>query len=342
MPELDVDKLLANAQMSIRLGMEDFQRCQPPEAEGGDAARALSAVRNLFAGVLLLFKYKIATSVEEPDDAAALIFNPPEVLPYADGEGGIEWKPVGNFKRSTIDVATIKKRFDGFDIEVDWKTIDKLQECRNHLEHLHPANSLGEVAGFVADLFPLLRDFVQGHLQVAPAELLGPAWPIMLAHHDFLTATSQECAQAWEDADVPEKMKEWLSAAQCDTCKSSLLRPHQEDIDAGESVAHADQEFRFSCVGCGHSGLIAPRLIKALNKAYDYDHRDGGEPGVEECMECQRDTFIIQEQCCSWCDATLDYTKCKFCSEPLRQDDQHNGGLCGYHAHMMEKAMRDD
>lgn len=57
-PVLDVQKLHENALTSIRLGVEDFERCS---GAAGDPARALSAVRNLFAGVLLLFKYKIAS-----------------------------------------------------------------------------------------------------------------------------------------------------------------------------------------------------------------------------------------------------------------------------------------
>lgn len=86
MPTLDAAKLRENALTSIRLGVEDFQRSQIPGDEG-DPSRALSAIRNLFAGVLLLFKYKIATCADSPVDAAALIFNPPEVLPHSDGEG---------------------------------------------------------------------------------------------------------------------------------------------------------------------------------------------------------------------------------------------------------------
>lgn len=91
MPLFDAEKLKENALTSIRLGIEDFQRSQIPLDQGGDPERALSAIRNLFAGVLLLFKYKIATTVDDPKDAATLIFNPPEVLPQADGHGGVEW-----------------------------------------------------------------------------------------------------------------------------------------------------------------------------------------------------------------------------------------------------------
>lgn len=342
MAELDVEKLLENALISVRLGMEDFQRSKAAVAEGGDAARALSAVRNLFAGVLLLFKYKIANSVDDPEDAGALIFNPPDVMPFPDGEGGIEWKPDGKFRGTTIDVFTIRKRFKAFAIEVDWKTIDKLQECRNHLEHLHPANTLGEVAGFVAELFPLLRDFVEIQLEKAPADLLGQAWPIMLEHHQFFAATSKACEAAWAEAGVPEEMGGFLEAARCAGCSSSLLRPHPEDIDAGETVSRSDDVFRYSCVACGQSGLIAPLLMKSLNDAYDYDHRDGGEAGVETCFACKRDAFVISEGHCFWCQAELEHSKCEFCGEPLRPDDQDNNGLCGYHAHKMEKAMRED
>lgn len=342
MPELDAEKLKENALTSIRLGIEDFQRSQLTKEQGGDPARALSAVRNLFAGILLLFKYRIAVSVDDSDEAIALIFNPPEVLPLADGNGGIEWKPVGKFKQTTIDVATIKKRFEGFGIEVDWPTINKLQDCRNHLEHLHPANTLGEVADFVAELFPVLRDFILTQLNEQPAELLGTAWPVLLAHHNFVMDTIAACETAWGDAGVPEMMQPWLERCQCEDCGSSLLRPSQEDIDEGASVENQDNTFRYVCVACGHSDLIGPLMVKELNGAYDYDPRDGGEADVEECNACGRSTFIISEEHCLWCGAELDYPECTLCEEPLRQEDQSNGGLCGYHLHVYEKVMRDD
>jgi hypothetical protein len=342
MAELDAEKLKENALTSIRLGIEDFQRTKQPKEQGGDPARALSAVRNLFAGILLLFKYKIAVSVDDPDDAPALIFNPPEVMPQADGNGGIEWKPTGKFRKTTIDVATIKKRFEGFDIDVDWHAIEKMQECRNHLEHLHPANTLGEVADFVADMFPMLREFIQTQLNEQPADLLETAWPVMLAHHEFFTNTMATCAAAWDDAGIPELMRPWLDQCRCEECGSSLLRPSQDDIEGGASVESQDKSFEYICVACGHSDLIAPLMIKALNDAYDYDPRDGGEPGVEDCNGCDRSTFLIHEQHCLWCGAELDYTECSVCEEALGQGDQDNGGLCGYHAHVFDKVMRDD
>lgn len=340
-PDLDAEKLKENALTSIRLGIEDFERCRLVPKKGGDPARALSAVRNLFAGVLLLFKYKIAISVDDPCDAASLIFNPPEVQPKADGDGGVEWIPVGKFKRTTIDVSTIKKRFEGFNIEVNWDVIDKLQICRNHLEHLHPANTHGEVADFVAELFPILRDFTQSQLNEQPAELFGAVWQSMLLHHKFFVDTRTACDTAWAKAGVPKKMRPWLEKCQCEECSSSLLAPLQEQLDEGCSVESQEDSFKYVCVACGHSDLIVPLMIETLNNAYDYDPRDGDEPSVERCFECDHETFMIYDQECLWCGAELDYTECSLCEEALGQGDQDNGGLCGYHAHMHEKAMRD-
>ena len=43
--------MLDNAIQSIQIGMEDFHE--------EDERRVLSAIRNLYAGILLLFKYKL-------------------------------------------------------------------------------------------------------------------------------------------------------------------------------------------------------------------------------------------------------------------------------------------
>ncbi|MEB0042645.1 hypothetical protein [Pseudomonas sp. MH10] len=342
MPRLDAAKLRQNALTSIRLGVEDFERCRLNGDAGGDPARALSAIRNLFAGVLLLFKYKIATCVDNPEDAAALIFNPPEVLPHSDGNGGIEWVPAGKFRPTTIDVATIQKRFEAFRIEVDWAVINKLQACRNHLEHLHPAHTLGEVADFVAELFPVLRDFIQTELEELPASILGDAWQIMLLHHNFFVDTTEQCAEAWSDACVPQGMEPWLEECKCPQCSSTLLAPVQANLDAADTVESNDDIFQATCMACGHTTLIAPLMIDALERAHSYDPRDGEEPSVESCNLCSRDTFLIDEQSCLWCAAELEYTECEICDEGLRQEDQDNDGLCSYHAHSYEKFMRDD
>ncbi len=337
----DPAKLRDNALTSIRLGIEDFERCRVL-GDGGDPARALSAIRNLFAGVLLLFKYKITTCADDPADAEALIFNAQEVLPHSDGNGGIKWIPVGKFKSTTIDVATIRKRFEAFDIQVDWRVLNKLQECRNHLEHLHPAHTLGEVADFVAELFPVLQDFIEEQLSESPAGILGDAWHTMLLHHNFFIDNKNRCDDGWAEADVPEGMMPWLEKCRCPSCASILLAPSQEDLDAGNGVMNDDLRFMATCIACGESFLIAPLMVEALERAHDFDPRDGDEATLEGCDQCGHSTFLIIEQQCLWCGAELDYDECEMCEERLNQDDQDNGGLCSYHANAYEKFMRED
>lgn len=338
-PTLDADKLYQNAISSIQLGIEDFQLSQQNETEGGNPARSLSSVRNLYAGMLLLFKYKIATSVESPEDAYRLIHLPPyKILPKPDGEGGVVWEPEGNFnKTKTIDVGEIRDRFDSFDVNVDWDAIEKLQKCRNHLEHLHPQNTLGELAGFVAELFPVIGDFITNELDDAPLQILGTAWSIMLQHNEFYTHQLGICAASWNDAGTPEGMKPFLDACTCDECGSSLLKASSEDIESGYTVEDNEDVFRYECISCTHTEAIVPLLTQAFESEFFYWPADGDEPTYEECDSCNHHYFVISEQKCRWCAHELDYTECTFCEDPLGQSDQINDGLCGYCSHRFYK-----
>lgn len=307
-PTLDADKLLENAVTSIQLGIEDFQLSIKSVDEHGNPARALSAVRNLYAGMLLLFKYKIADCVNTPEEAFKLIHNPPlKILPHPDGSGGVEWKPDGKFKSTTIDVPGIEERFNTFKIEVDWTSIKKLQNCRNHLEHLHPANTLGEVAGFVADLFPVLTNFVTYELKMSPQEMLGDSWGIMLNHEQFYNEKKCECDKSWEDAGIPAGMKKFKDDCTCVECGSSLIQASKECLEEGLTVECDTEKFTYSCVTCGKSELFVPILFQAFEQEYFYWPPDGDEPTYEECEECGHETFVIHEQSCRWCNAELEY-----------------------------------
>lgn len=333
---LDPSKLKENAITSIRLGIEDFKASQTKPDAGGDPDRTLSAVRNLFAGVLLLFKYRLTMSVVDAEDAHALIFNPPEVLPHSDGNGGITWKPVGRFRATTIDLGTIRKRFTGFDINVDWPIIEKLQDERNHLEHLHPASAIGVLAGLVADLFPVLRDFITNELHEGPAAFLGETWDTMLAHHDFHEATLEACKAAWNDAAVPEGMKPILLAAQCPACGSSLIRPSNQDNAEGATVE--DDDHMFMCMACDHRGETIPLLTDTLvDFTGNYDPYSGEDFPLDDCPQCDHSTFVHGEAECFWCGYELQYKECAVCGEGLSLDEQENHGLCSYHRYVAER-----
>ncbi|WP_447872672.1 hypothetical protein [Serratia fonticola] len=336
--KLDAKKLYENAVVSIQLGIEDFKLSQLPESDGGNPFRALSSVRNLYAGLLLLCKYKIATSVDTDELAYELIHCPPQkILPHPDGRGGVIWQPEGRFKKATIDVAEIKERFANFEITVDWHIVEKLQECRNHLEHLHPNNSLGEVAEFVADLFPVLRDFITNELNEVPQTVLGSAWETMLQHKKFFSQQLFNSQSSWDDAKIPAGMTEFLDRCSCPECGSKLLEASHVNLTAGETVSDDELLFNFVCVACGENELIAPLLIDALQREYFYWPPEGEEPTYEMCYQCEHETFLISEQNCRWCGYTLECKSCSLCGELLTQDEQDNGGLCSYHNYIASK-----
>lgn len=324
---LDADKLYDNAIASIQLGIEDFQLSQQPD----NSLRTLSSIRNLYAGLLLLFKYKIAKSVDTPEHAYMLIHNPPpKMLPYPDGNGGVEWKPEGKFKKTTIDVCGIKERFHKFNIEVDWKAVEKLQDCRNHLEHLHPQNTFGELAGFVANLFPVLESFITNELNEIPQDVLGSSWGIMLEHKTFYNSKLTECRSSWMYAGIPEGMMEFSNECCCEECGSKLIKASQDSLEEGLTVEDFESEFKYLCIACGNINLFTPLLMQVFDHEFFYWPPDGDEPTIEQCSCCQHDTFVIAEQKCRWCGYDLDYTECYLCSTELVQDDQDNGGLCSY------------
>ncbi|HHO0146201.1 TPA: hypothetical protein ACRR3W_003752 [Providencia stuartii] len=327
---LSAEKLYENALISIQLGIEDFKNSQLPLDDGGNPFRTLSAIRNLYAGMLLLFKYRIIISVNSEEEAYQLIFSPPhKILPHPDGKGGVIWKPDGKFKQTTIDVEGIKQRFEKFEIVVNWDAILKLQKSRNDLEHLHPRNSHGELANFVADLFPILNDFITNELSENPTELLGSSWLIMLEHQDFYQKKLTECKESWQNANIPLGMLEFLNECKCQECGSSLLMANSEDIKNGYAVDSDEDKFKYNCVSCNYSDLIAPLLINEFDHNFFYWPPNGDEPTYEGCVECMHDTFVIQEQECRWCGYELGYTRCNACDVILTQDDQDCSGLCG-------------
>jgi hypothetical protein len=95
-----MNSLFDNAIQSLQLGVEDY--------ESNDPRRPLSAVRNFFAGTLLLAKEVLvrAAPKADPKDVLAATF---KVVP--DAAGGVDLTP----SNRTIDFNEIGQRFSAFD-----------------------------------------------------------------------------------------------------------------------------------------------------------------------------------------------------------------------------------
>lgn len=314
---LDAKKLYENAIISIQLGIEDF------ELSGNKPERSISSVRNLFAGVLLLFKYKIASSVNDPADSYELIHIPTRIAPIPDGVGKFKWSAL-KFKNNTIDVNGIFDRFETFNIKTNWNVLNKLQKCRNELEHLHPENQYSELSDFVAELFPILNDFISNELNESPSDMLGGGtWDIMLNHNNFYNEILERCKSEWASIAITTELRNLILLCKCDMCSSFLISPDTESVKNQYSITPDSNEFKYRCQSCGHADPITPLLIEALRNDEIYNPHDGElDYKYEQCNECGVEGFLRSEQRCVWCEATLEYEECSICSNPLSQEEQ--------------------
>ena len=143
--------ILKNAVDSISLGIEDYQ-LGIGNCESSDPRRLVSCTRNLFAGIILLFKHKLAKLSPPGSDEVLIkqyVLPSPNrishqievlikqyVLPIRTSEGNIEWQGQEK-KKKTVDVQRIWERLESLNIRVDWKRVEAINKYRNNIEHYY-------------------------------------------------------------------------------------------------------------------------------------------------------------------------------------------------------------
>lgn len=310
--------ILQNAIDSIQLGVGDF--------ETSDAKRLPSSVRNFFAGVLLLFKHKLAEL--SADDDESLIKQ--KVLPVRE-KGRLVWKGQG---KKTVDFTQIQERFGSLGINVDWKKLAEIQDYRNNIEHYHTDVKPKTVRQYLVDGFVIVRDFIDQHLDKSPRELLGDkTWSVLVGYEKVYDAEAKSCsdkidALEWSN----ETARQWIRAATCNKCDSRLIRPlSQAGTDADDS--------EFECSVCGQRWTRDELLELAGSPHYDFrDIRDGGEDPVGQCPECGNMGYDTVGEQCAFCGERGPHV-CARCGETILPSelDWDHADYCGYCAYMMSK-----
>ncbi|UXL41037.1 hypothetical protein N7D90_24575 (plasmid) [Pseudomonas fragi] len=319
----NIDEIRKNAVSSIQLGVEDFviSRDTP-----GKTTRALSAARNIYAGVLLLFKYKIASLAKTPEQAQALIYKPASVLPFITDTGNISWSPTLHDKE-TINTGMIKARLESLGVNHDWKAILTLRDCRNALEHLHPTDPISSIQASIAALFPMLSRFITEELGETPAALLGDAWPTMLATHDFFKECQIQVENAWTAIEYPNPAMNFLRECCCRACYSSLLGPLQEDVDNQVSIDTTD--FRLQCFACSKTESAIEFLEDNFSDVHEDPFEQAEPRTVQECSACSARMYLITDSTCHWCGYETVWPKCAGCEKPITEYVANEGGrLC--------------
>lgn len=320
--------LFDNAVASIRMGVEDFRQQDPD--------RDISAVRNFYAGVLLLAKEALIRAAPKADPALVI---GAKLKPVPDGLGGIEMEKVGH---TTIDFQQIAERATDFGVSIDHKALKALNKIRNDMEHHYTDESATAIRAAISKGFPVVASLFR-QMEEVPMELLGDAWTTMLEAKELYDHELQQARATLEKVN-------WRSPSldggllQCASCKSELLEQtdsNNEDQD--------DIELR--CRTCGTFPDVADVIEQAIDDLYGAEayirHKDAGEDGpVYNCPACDRDTLIEGEDQCANCGEPLDYeSTCGRCGSNISIQDFLDGlddGLCSYCSWQQEKLMRED
>lgn len=316
--------ILKNAVDSIAIGLEDF--------ESTDNRRIISSTRNIFAGILLLFKHRLCELSPEGSDEALI---KQKVLPAIDATGSVNW--IGQGKK-TVDVQNIKERFDSLGIEVEWKRLERINKYRNDIEHYYSTMNHESIQQLISDSFIIIRNFIADELDKDPKALLGEEyWKVMVEVNEVYEQEKSSCEESLESLDyVSETILDAFKKYQCQECGSGLI----EAIDKNTSALEAN----FSCRSCGHSEHYEELVGKVLAEHFAADfylaHTDGNDVPAVDCPACYQGTYLIEDGICSICDFTA-VTSCIRCGGNIPPEEISESDMCGYCSYMSDKIMHE-
>lgn len=268
--------ILQNAIDSIALGVEDY------EVADSDHRRFISCTRNIFAGILLLFKHRL--SELSPDDSDEVLIKQ-KVMPKMDLDTLI-WVGEGN---KTVDVQGIKERFKSLDIKVDWKRLDEINKYRNNIEHYYSAISPDLVRKMIADSFIVVVSFISNYLKEDPRDLLGAEiYDVMKEIDEVYENDKKLCKENFESLTYfSENIKEILLDSSCPECHSSLISPIEK-----EQVAYT---CNFKCRTCDEIFTYESFVTTACEEKFVYTYDDFEDSNNCECPQC--DGYFLYEDC---------------------------------------------
>ena len=320
--------MLKNAVESIQVGMEDFH--------DNDDRRVLSAIRNLYAGILLLFKYKLQQLSPENSDEALL---KTRVVPVTDPiTGEVVW--VGKGKK-TVEVQAIIERRHAVGITgVDWKLLKALQNIRNDIEHYYSQLPVERMKEAVANALHLISQFCEPHLDERPVDILGrECWDLMLSVTTVFEAELRACQENLNSVSWPfDAVTESINFMTCPECDSRLVK-------VTDPAAERDA-ITFICSSCHeeavYSAVVGPAVSARMAGINHWRVKYGEEPEACNCTECGEDALLVDEGECAACFNELEYSHCEWCEERLSLEERlYSEGSCSYCQHRYEKIMAE-
>lgn len=320
-------KILKNAVEAIQIGLEDYKN--------EDSRRAQSAIRNIFAGMLLLFKEKLRRMSPENSDEVLI---KQSIIPILNAKGELSFLGKG---KKTVDVQQIRERFKELGIKVDWKVIEEINNLRNNIEHYYTDESSSVINEVVSKSFGIIRDFCINYLEEEPSIIFGRlSWDIFLEAKEVYEKEKDESGQSLLKVDWTfPTLTEAINNIRCPSCKSDLI--HAKDIDRyapGEAMP-------LWCRKCNGEFDLAHAIEECITEELATEAHlaviDGGNDPYTDCPECGQSTFVFIEECCLACGFEQEGKNCLVCGTSLDIEEAYDGALCSYHKWALERAERD-
>lgn len=348
-------KLTRNAAESIRLGIEDYNLAK------NDEGRILSSIRNIYAGILLLFKEELRyLSPKGSNDV--LIKDKIEMV--FDGKSGQlickgEQKSNGSVGK-TVDFSEIQERFKIMKRPLPddlIRLIREIREERNNIEHWYSLQSIEALQGVVAKATIAIRKFFEEFLHENPLFYLDDTWREMLKVEELHKTLRKEYLR-----DLKKKLNTSSNSKWFQTIRDEFICP-----DCGADVFDIQDEksqIELICKGCNStfniekvknfvSDSYLANLEWKLEKSYGLDFEEqkmGFNERIINCPSCGNKTYVFDPDQnisrCFFCNYEYSYKECSHCSSTLESyeldEAEINGGLCSKCIYDREKIMRDD
>jgi hypothetical protein len=266
--------LLQNAIDSIQVGVEDYLMEE-------DERRYLSAVRNICAGILLLYKEKLKR-LSPPQERDNEILIKQSIVPIRGDQGKISF--VGDSDK-TVDVHTIQKRFKSLKINYDWSRFNELNNLRNKIEHYYADKSSSAVREVIVKSFLIIQDFISQYLEEEPFNLLGEeCWQTLLKTEEVYKAEEENCRQSWENLGFKSSVLEHIvENIRCPVCHSNLIKA-QDKSSIFPSL---------SCSSCSNSFEVND-VVEDNCSSYDDADDAEDEDSLAHCSDCSSLSSVVK------------------------------------------------
>jgi hypothetical protein len=318
-----LNKLFENAISSIIIGVEDYF--------SNDTKRIASCVRNLFSGILLLFKARLLDL--SPLGSNEVLIKK-VIIPKLIG-GQIVFEGKG---KQTIDVKEIQERFTSLGIKTNWSIIEKIQKERNYVEHYYASSNIDAIKSLIAKTCLIVNLFIKNEFKLNPMDLLGDTWVKMISIRNVYLKEKLDCGMKIDTMfPFEENQIQIIKNIYCKNCGSELLLPVSSENDINNAMMR--------CTICENTFKVMDMFEETIDHVFDPDSFENAKMGItniKECPECSRYTFSEYENMCYFCTYEKEYIECERCSAELSLEEQECGGLCFYCYDQFQKVMEDD